>query len=147
MLKFIAFLRLPITLMGLVLLFVTERYLSSETYHLALRVAAMVLMAGGWLLSLALAATTAKHAPGEARGWRTVGIWQLLLLAGSGAYLGYIKVVGDAATPETPAGKVLLGAWLVLTIVALATGVGSEWSMRANGRGESAEPTLSLIHI
>ncbi len=133
-------LRLPCTLLGLILLFVAERYLGGETYHLALQIAAMVLMGLGWLLTLALASVTAKVRPHEAKGWRIASLWQLAIVASSGAYLGYVKALGGSSEPETLLSKVLLAAWLILLFVAIAGALGAEWSMRSAGRGDLAEP-------
>ncbi|MBM4252215.1 MAG: hypothetical protein FJ146_09610 [Deltaproteobacteria bacterium] len=133
-------LRLPLSLLGLALLFIAERYLSSETYHLALRVVAMALMALGWVFTLILANTVAKTRAPEAKGWRIASLWQLILLASSGAYLGYAKTLTGDLAPETLVGKVLLAVWLILLFVGIAGAIGSEWSMRSAGRGELAEP-------
>jgi hypothetical protein len=133
-------LRLPLSLLGLALLFIAERYLSSESYHTSLRIIAMTLMTLGWLVTLVLATSVAKTRMQEAKGWRIASIWQLIVLASSGAYLGYAKTLTGDSAPETPLGKVLLAAWLILLFVGIAAAVGSEWSMRTAGRGELAEP-------
>ena len=140
MVTLLAVLRLPLTIIGLIVLYAAERYLSSESYHVALRIAAVAMVALSWLSTVFLTITTKKSRPNEAKGWRILTIWQFGLLASLCCYLGFAKALGDNTTPETPASRILLGAWLVLMIVSLAAGIGAEWAMRTTGRGEAAEP-------
>ena len=87
--KILAALRLPSFLAGPALLFVADRYLGAENYHTGLRFAAFGLCALGMLMTfmLALSAKTSGLA-NEAKGWRSLLVWQLLVTAGLGAYLG-----------------------------------------------------------
>ncbi|MCX6109510.1 MAG: Gldg family protein [Proteobacteria bacterium] len=139
--KLLTWLRLPILLIGVILLFIADRYLGTESYHNMLRYAGIALVGLSLLFTLALGSIAAgRNLRQEATGWRLLTAWQLLLLAALGAYVAYVKVLGQEAAPSTPLAKVLLGAWLVLGILAFATGVGGEWAMRTTGRGDQAEP-------
>lgn len=133
--------RLPLTLLAVTLLFVAERYLGSESYHGVLRIASLVLAVLGVLCTLAVsAAASSRGLKGEAQSWRYAALWQSSVLFGLGGYLWYAKVLGGSPLPETPFAKVLLGTWLLLLGLGLFAGAGIEWALRDNGTGHYAEP-------
>jgi len=139
--KLLTLLRLPALLLGVAVLFITDRYLGTESYHLALRVVAVVLL----LISLASTAALSGLAgrqgyTSEASGWRFLCIWQVVIAGAIGAYLGYVKLLGNATVPESPASKALLATWLVLFTLGAFAGIGGEWAMHGAGRGQAAEP-------
>jgi len=141
MAKICAWLRLPVFFLGMVLLFVADRYLGGETYQLALRITALLLVVLGLGMTFLLAVSAKGEGfAGEAAGWRRLCLWQLTVLVGLAVYIGYGKMLGASGAPETPLAKVLLGAWLVLLCLGFAAGIGGEWAMRTGGRGDNAEP-------
>src|SRR5688500_18216468 len=129
--KLLTWLRLPLFFVGLFLLMAADRYISFESYHLALRITAGALIGAGFLMTLGLALLAkGQGLPGEARGWRYLVWWQLTVVAGVGAYYGYLATLGDAPTPETMAQKAMLAVWLVLLTLGISSGLGLEWAMR-----------------
>lgn len=139
--KGLRFLRLPLFLAGVVLLFVGDRYLEVESYHLALRIASFALMASSLLMTfmLSMAASSKSHL-GEAKSWRKLVLWQFVVIASLGVYLLYRKTLGDAATAETAVAKIYLGVWVLGLLLGLFSGIGLEWAMRDTGHGPNAEP-------
>ena len=132
--------RLPLFFLGLVLLFVSNRYLSSESYFLWLKVGSFVLMGLGVVFTfLAKSKATKDSFQEESRSWNLALLWQILVVAGAGLYLGYLKVLGSGGSPETPAQKAMLAAWLLLLVLGFASGLGVEWAIRETGRGPLAE--------
>lgn len=141
MTRLMTFLRLPLFLLGLGLLFVADRYLGNETYHFGLRIGAFVLCAASLLCTIMLSVQAGgKGFAGEAKSWRQAAFWQTGVLVGLGLYMAYVKALGDAPMPETASAKILLGAWLVCLTLGLFAGLGFEWAMRDAGRGANAEP-------
>lgn len=133
--------RLPIFIVGLLVFFAGERYLSAETYFTVIRIIGLVLCSAGLASTLGLSLLAgSKGMPMEAKSWRYVALWQLGVLVALGLYFGYRAALGDAAVPETAVQKVLLGAWLLILTVSLAAGAGLEWARRDNGSGVYAEP-------
>jgi len=134
-------LRLPLTIVGLVLFFIAERYFATETFHLGLRVGALVLIAAGLGLTLALSASAGSRGQkGEAKSWRLAALWIVGLLVSLGLYVAYLKALGDRPSPETFAHKALLAVWLLGLCLSLFAGAGLEWGLRESGQGEFAEP-------
>lgn len=139
--RLMTWLRLPLFLLGAVLLFIADRYLEAEAYHMALRVGALVLCALGLLATILLAAAAGGRGfADEAKSWRYAATWQAAVLVGLGLYLAYAKSLGDAPMPETGSAKVMLGAWLLLVSLGSFAGVGLEWAIKEAGRGPNAEP-------
>lgn len=137
----LAWLRLPLYLLGLALLFAADRYLGAEGYHNALRGAAFGLCIVSLVLTVILSASAARVGrAGEAKSWRVVALWQLAVLCGLGLYVAYGRSLGDAGVAATAAQKGLLGAWLALIALGLFAGAGIEWALRESGRGDTAEP-------
>ena len=133
--------RIPLSIFALALMFIADRYLGAETYHNALRIAAMALAVLGVLSTVALSSqASAKGLTGEAQSWRYAALWQLAITIGLGVYLWYIKVLGGSPIPETPFAKILLGAWLLVIGLGMFAGGGIEWALRDNGTGHYAEP-------
>jgi hypothetical protein len=139
--KLFRILRLPFFVAGIALLFFGDRYLSIETYHLALRISAFALMVLSLVMTFVLSmGAAAKSHTGEAKSWRKLVAWQVVVIASLGAYLLYRKSLGDAATPETVTAKIWLGVWLVGLVLGLFSAIGLEWAMRDTGHGPNAEP-------
>jgi hypothetical protein len=131
-------LRLPLFVLGLLLIFYAERYLVGQsTWGYCLGVGL-----GGLVASIACSfwfVTQSAH-ESERASWRFVLPWQICVLISVGFYFGYKKVLGTSASPETPAAKVLLAAWLLTLILGVGWGLGGEWALRVSGRGRFAEP-------
>lgn len=139
--KVLNLVRIPLTILGLALLFIADRYLGAESYHTALRIAAVVLSVLGVVSTFALASSaSARGLSGEAASWRYAALWQLAVAVGLGLYLWYAKTLGGSPVPETAFAKVLLGAWLLFIGLGLFAGIGLEWSIRDSGFGHNAEP-------
>lgn len=133
------YLRLPLFVLGLCVLFAAERYFNVETYHQGLLIGAGGLLLLSLLSTLLLALGAKSHGHlGEAKGWFYALIWQVAVVLAVGLYFAYGKSLGSAAVPETSASRLLLGAWLLFAALGMATGIGCEWAMRDN-RGEHAE--------
>lgn len=139
--KLLRFFRLPLFVGGMVLMFVGDRYLAVETYHTGLRAASFTLMMLSLIMTFILSLNAgAKAHTGEAKSWKKLIIWQLMVIASIGFYLLYRKSLGDAATPETAASKIYLGIWVSTLIFGIFSGIGLEWAMRDTGNGPNAEP-------
>lgn len=137
----LSILRLPLFILGMVLLFAADRYFGAESYHMAMRAAAFVLMAVGLVATFLLAAAAnGRGLVDEAKCWQKATLWQGVVLVSMGLYLAYRKSVGDTPSVDSVGAKVLLAAWLITLIVGIAAGIGTEWAMRDAGRGETAEP-------
>lgn len=141
MLSLLKWLRPLLLIVGLALLFIAERYLGAESYHLTLQIGSVALVALSFLLTLVQARLAkAQGFQEEARGWRIVAIWQAALLAASVAYLIYGKSLNGAPTPESFLQKALLALWLLLFVLGGSGALGSEWGQRTSGLGVNAEP-------
>ncbi len=139
--KILRFLRLPLFLLGAVLVYVGDRYLSVESFHTILRASAFALMILSLVMTFMLSVgASAKAHKGEAKSWRKLAIWQIMVVASFGFYLLYRQSLGDAASPESTIAKLYLGGWLTLMILGLFYGIGLEWAMRDTGHGHNAEP-------
>jgi hypothetical protein len=139
--KILRFLRLPLFLTGAVLVFIADRYLSVESFHTILRGSAFALLVFSLVMTLMLSVGAgAKAHKGEAKSWRKLAVWQVLVIASLGFYLIYRRSLGDAASPESTMSQVYLGGWLTLMILGLFYGIGLEWAMRDTGHGPNAEP-------
>src|SRR5688500_14672513 len=110
MYKFLRLTRLPVFILGLILVWVADRYLAAETYHAVLRISGAVIAALGVLMTLALSFMTSRgELFGESKSWRRLSVWQIVLFAGLIGYFVYGAVLGDAVAPQTAGQKVLLG--------------------------------------
>lgn len=139
--RFLAVLRLPLFILGLVLLFLADRYLGAESYHAALRGAAFGLCGLGALFTVGLCVGAAKAGrAGEAKSWRLTLVWQVVVLVALGLYVAYGRSLGAAGVGGSFANKALLGGWLVLLCLGFFGGAGIEWAARESGHGETAEP-------
>jgi hypothetical protein len=137
--------RLPVFISGLTLFVVNERYLASENYHLYLKIAAGMLLLAAALLPLFVSFSKQKKGLGEeARSWRLVFYWQMLVVISIACYLGYEKLMGMAASPDSIGAKALLAGWLLSMIFGLASGIGIEFAHRSSGTGALAEPKRVL---
>jgi len=132
--------RLPLFIIGLVLFFITERYLYAETYHLALQIIAGVIVLLSiltpWLLGQQ---SKNKQLNEEAKSYFALGIYQLAVGAGLVGYLVYYASLGASGIPESLVQKALLALYLVLLVVGLISGVGAEFAFKECGTGELAE--------
>jgi len=139
--KLLRILRLPLFILGAVLVFVADRYLSVESYHGVLRWSAFALLIVSLIMTVLLSGgASAKAHKGEAKSWRKLAQWQIMIVISLGFYLLYRHSLGDAANPESVVSKLYLGGWLTLLIVGFFYGIGLEWSMRDTGHGPNAEP-------
>lgn len=139
--KLLRFLRLPMFIGGMVLMFVADRYLAVETFHTGLRAASLTMMMLSLIMTFILSVNAgAKAHSGEAKSWKKLIVWQLTVIASFGFYLLYRHSLGDAATPETAAAKIYLGIWASTLIFGIFSGIGLEWAMRDTGNGPNAEP-------
>lgn len=134
---------LPVSLLvfGLLSLFIGERYVSGETVSLVLKVL------GGVLACVSLVVSFVQQTQSKSRGldgqaksqWYGF-LWCLGLVASVGFFYGYRFSLGDAVSPTTLVQKFLLAAWLVLFLVSVFAGIGTELSIRDNGFGPNSDP-------
>ncbi len=131
--------------LGLALLFCAERYFASETYHLALIVISLLLLAFSKLATVIVASITSKEGyAGEAKSWLFLLPWQMAVIASVLLYLVYVRFMGVGAAPDTLMQKVVLASWLLLLILGSFAGIGLEMSHAVNGRGHHVEPRRVL---
>jgi hypothetical protein len=133
--------RIPLYLIGLALIFATERYLKVydwKLYALGLGwVFALVPVLIAWLMQRK---AQTRGLQSEASSWRYLVLWKAVVLLGVAVYHAYRWQLGTASDPGTLLGKLLLVAWLSLVVLGLAAGIGIELAHRTNGEGEVAEP-------
>lgn len=133
--------RLPIFVAGVVLLFVADRYLAVESYHMVLRITSFALMILAVLMTLVLSLkASARSHKGEAQSWRRLVLWQAAVVISLGVYLLYRQALGDAASPDSALAKIYLGLWTTGLALGVFYGIGLEWAMRDTGHGPNAEP-------
>lgn len=134
--------RLPVFVLGVLLFFVAERYLSAEPSFAYVRGAGLILTVIGTVQTMLLSfLATSEGMVSESKSWRLTASWQFGTIAALGLYLAYKTLLGDAAAPTTWQQKALLAAWLIALALSLAAGAGLEWARRDNGRGQFAEPS------
>ncbi len=134
-------LRLPIFFIGFAGFVVAERYLRMESYYYYLLGVSLFLVALGSFIPLAKSWMVKKAGhQKEAQCWRYVSYWMWTILVACGCFLGYEHLLGQSAYPDTMAGKVMLGVWLILFIMGFFSAVGVEISHLNSGSGETAEP-------
>jgi hypothetical protein len=133
--------RLIVFLVGLVTFVVGERYFSAESFHWVISGAGIGLMGLGVALGL-IGGVRAKKSGlvGEAAGWCYVVAYQIVVLIGMGAFLGYSSMMGTSAAPDTFGEKSLLALWLLAFMIGGFGGVGAELAFANTGRGQYAEP-------
>ena len=133
--------RLLIFSLGIVGLFIADRYFYVSDRHVLLRVVAMLFVLAGALIPFFLAADAAKNnLPGERKSWLLLASWQLTVFAGLCVYLLYVKTMGDLLAPDSFLQKALLALWLGLLILGFFAGIGLEFGHRSSGTGPYAEP-------
>lgn len=134
-------LRLPLFIIGMILFFISERYLTTPKTRLTLTGVALFLCAVGWGMSVVLRRNAIRGAlDREGQVWKYLSYWQGGILLSLIAYLIYRKVLGETGVPETALQKGLLATWCVLLFVSLASGIGLEVSWSRSGKGSFAEP-------
>lgn len=135
------FLRLPLFLLGLIVYFVGQRYFSAHEFVKYLLIASYALMGlglvAGWIASLQSAA---KGFAARAACLRLASLWQVAVLVAVGLNHLYLLRIADKGSPDDLGTKMLLGSWLLLLIIGLFAGVGSELSLLQAGLGRFAEP-------
>ncbi|MCX6119206.1 MAG: Gldg family protein [Proteobacteria bacterium] len=130
-------LRVPVSVIGYILIFCAGRYFDGQ-------------VAGRWMLGSAIALILGAVAiqaqktrqgsnEEERRSAKYPLMWQLSSLVGIGLYFAYRKLLGQATIPDTMMGKLLLGSWLSLLTISIIAGIGIEWSYFQSGNGRFAE--------
>jgi hypothetical protein len=134
--------RLPLTVLGVVLLFITERYLDTRSFYKALVGVAFGLQVLGICGSLYVRSKARKAMySDEAKSWLYAVMWQAGLLVSCALYL--VVTYKIALNPELADGavfKVGLGAWVLLGILSIFTGIGVELALKSSGQASYAEP-------
>ncbi len=134
-------LRVPIFLLGLALIFASERYLTLYPSY-------RYITLGAWIISILPVLTCilfyrkakARGTSNEARSWLYLCLWQSVVLAGAALYYPYKWQLEKLADSNSLILKVLIVIWLSLVVIGLFTGLGLELAHRTNGEGETAEP-------
>lgn len=139
--EFMQRLRVPLTIGGLLGVFLVERYFPSAPFRWGFLGAAITALVFGWLLTLMRSATSKRlgHVA-EAKCWQMVQLWQLATLIAIGLYVIYDRVTGGQPLGESVAAKGLLAAWLLSLTLGIFAGIGLEWSMGGVAPGNRAEP-------
>ena len=141
MINFLRLGRLPLFLLGLVLFFVSERYLNTESYHMMVRIAGLTLAGVGALCPLLLSSLQKSNGlVGESKSWMTMFYWQFAVFLSACLFLVYLQVLGSSGSAETLVQKSTLSMFLVLLALGAVSGVGAEFAMRECGTGILAEP-------
>ena len=134
------FLRLPLFIIGLVLLFCADRYLGGESYHFLIRLSAMLMSTLGALFTFVLVLKSRKSgSKQEGNSWFLCLLWMLMVLCGVVVYLFYDQSMAGAPVPSTWGLKLLLGTWSVLICLGIFLGIGLEWGRLQNGSGDFTE--------
>jgi len=139
-LTMLTLLRLPVFLLGVMLLFIGERFFAAETWFVSLRVAAFaVMLAGFGMTVMGMVAAGKRGHREEAKCWRLAILWQLAIVAGCGIYIWYSQQLGTKAVPDTFMLRALLVLWLLPLTIGTLAAIGIEWALRESGRGPLAE--------
>ncbi|MDQ3230575.1 MAG: Gldg family protein [Pseudobdellovibrionaceae bacterium] len=134
-------LRIPLFLLGLALVFIAERYLKTyDSYKIVLIIGAVVTILPIALSFLLMQKVKAQGLLAEAKSWRLVLIWKLLVVLAVALYFIYKWTLDTTLNPESLGQKALLVLWLSTLFLGLFMGLGVEFSHRMNGTGENAEP-------
>ncbi len=138
--------RLPFVGLGIVLIFVANRYFSSY------EIAPLIIGAGFFSLIFSFLVVVAEYLvlkkakeERESRIWLYTSLWIASVMLGFALYFIYANVL----TPLEGGGgsnlqKVFLVLWLSFLMLGLSFGVGTEIGIRASGRGPTAEPDRVL---
>lgn len=134
-------LRLWFTVVGACVTFLGERYFFADPTHWWLSGIGLALMVTG-VGAAVICGLNAKSRGflREIPGWRLCLAWQSLVLLSCFFYFIYSAVMAGRAQPGTFIEKSLLASWVVLGILAIFLGLGTEWAHLKNGRGDLAEP-------
>lgn len=133
--------RLVLYFVGLVLCFVSHRYLRFEAYYWYLMAAGAGLMLSSTVITLVEMLRKKKAGlTRESKCWLYTLSWQAAVIIGLVLAVWFSHLMGPSATPDTFLEKSLLGGWLLLIILGSFWGVGVEFSHRSSGRGKLAEP-------
>jgi hypothetical protein len=134
-------LRIPLFLIGLALIFITERYLKAyDSYKMVGIIGIAVSLIPLALSFVFMQKTKTQGLLAESRSWRLVILWKLLVLLGVALYFVYKWTLDANMNPDTLGQKALLVLWLSTLILGLFMGLGVEFSHRMNGIGVNAEP-------
>ena len=132
--------RLPFCLFGVILFFVTHRYLVDFGLTNILSGVSLFLLFWGTLISF----LAGKQAQGKQQGpyaeiFFIKASWHLLVFFGACLFLLYSALMGDQTTPETFLEKAALSAWLLCFILGLFIGLGVEYASSHAGKNQEAE--------
>jgi hypothetical protein len=133
--------RLLFFFLGLLGIFVADRYFHSHASHAGLRAVAMLFIVLGTGLAALFAHSSQKAGlTRESKSWWLLFSWQITVTLGVLIYLLYSRFMGDIITPETATQKILLASWLLFIVVGSFAGIGLEVTHSHCGTGEYAEP-------
>ena len=133
-------LRLPLFVLGLVLIFASERYLYPyEYYRYCVALGSLLAaLAMGWTVALYQRAETRTFTE-EAKAWLLVMSWKILVIIGIVGYYFYQWQVHSLARGVLHLALPLVISWSTLGIGAFL-GFGIELNLRNLGEGKYAEP-------
>jgi hypothetical protein len=134
-------LRIPLFLIGLALVFITERYLKTyDSYKFVAIMGILIALIPIELTILFMQKARKQGLQPESQSWKLVLSWKILVMIGVGLYYAYKLTLDTTLNPDTLGQKALLVLWLSTLILGLFMGLGVEFSHRMNGTGENAEP-------
>ena len=132
--------RLISFLLGLVTLFIFERYLIQYDLQDIGRLISISLMLVGLILCFIIRSDLkSKGHIEETSIWSYALIWKGSILVGICFYIAYEQALGSRGVVETLAHKILLVAWLTFILMGLFAAIGVELGIRANGTGLRSE--------
>src|SRR5262245_37486842 len=121
--KFLRITRLPLTVLGLVLLFVTERYFDTSSNYKLLVGIVFGLQVAGAIASLMVKSGVKKtQHEAEAKSWGYAALWQFGVLVGCGLYLLSTYKLSVAGV-DTFGAKAGLAGWLLVSILSVFAGI------------------------
>ena len=127
-------LRLPVSVLGVLGFFVSQRYFGGEAYTGGLSLGFISLL----IISIAIAVLKAMESKkngftSEAKVFGLVVLWKVGVLLGLCSYLLYGLSLGDNPSPETNVSKMLLAAWVSMPFFGGFLGIGVELSLLRSG--------------
>ena len=137
--------RLVITIVGLVLYYATMRYLANFSYFWPLVITSLLFVIGGLVANAVhIKKCRQQGLDGEAQSFTYCYLWQGLLLFALVAHLGYFARIAYSPAIDSWDKKLLLAIWLLSVIIGIASAIGIELSIKANGVGRFGEPRRVL---
>lgn len=133
--------RLPATYIGLIFIFMAERYEFSDFVTKFFLGGGFILLLLGLFAAFSLSRSAQKEGfSAEAKSWMIGFYGQLVLFLSVLSYYFYQFKMDFQTVPVDFVQKFALALWLLLLVIGLFVSIGTEFSLAKTGRGEFAEP-------